>query len=221
MTNYWASGILPYSWNQKNVILQWSGLDNATNADTNWNGGDIFYKYNAQGFRTTDLNTVLGQDLDIAVGCSFIEGIGLPEDSTASYIIGQQTNRTVLNLGIGGGSTDTVARILTNVAPLYKINTVYILWPELHRFEIYRKNRIDTMLPSKSSIEHVWYMDDPNSIQRFHKNRQIVQNLKSLFGFKIKEIESDAWTIIGDFARDRVHPGIKSHQNLANLFLNN
>jgi hypothetical protein len=219
MINYWASGTLPYSWNLKNVTLTWSGLDNVSNADPMWSGGDISYEYNAQGFRTVNLDHVVDKSVDIALGCSFVEGIGLPNESTVSYIVSQRTTRTVLNLGIGGGSTDTVARILTNVAPLYNIGTVYILWPDIHRFEMYRKDRIDTILPTKSSIEHVWYMDDPNAIQRFHKNRQIVQNLKDLFGFAVKEINSE-WTIVGDFARDQVHPGIKSQQNLADLFLN-
>jgi hypothetical protein len=218
--NFWGVGQIPYSWNPKNKTLLWSGLDNQYNADPNWNQGDINYKYNNQGFRTHDLLELDGQTVDIALGCSFTEGIGLPVDCVWPSLIEQQTNLPMLNLGLGGGSTDTVARVLTNVCSLYKINTVYILWPSINRFENTQHNNINRVLPQNAKPEYVWFLDEENSAQRFYKNQILVRQLSKVYNFDIKERNIlDDWQILGDQARDQAHAGVLSHQNLAKIFL--
>jgi hypothetical protein len=221
--NHWEPGTLPYSWNPKNVKQSWSGTDQVRNADPNWNQGYISYDYNAHGFRTHDLASLQGQEVDVALGCSFTEGIGLPVEYVWPSVIEQRTARPMLNMGLSGGATDTVARILTNISPLYKINTVYILWPLKHRFEIYENNSICTMYPgsASASIEYTWYMGTEYSSQRFYKHHAITKHLAQLYHFQIKEyiMPYDLWQIPGDLARDQLHAGVQSHQNLASMFL--
>ena len=219
ITNFWSEQTLPYSWNLKNTTVQWTGFDNITNCNKEWNI-PISYQYNSQGFRTHDLTSYIGKEVNIALGCSHTEGIGLPIEMTWPSKIEQQTKLTTLNLGLGQGSTDTVARILTNVSGLFSINTVYILWPAFDRFEIYSRDSIESIIPNSASLEHVWYLDQFNSNQRFFKNQLLVHNLQKKYNFNLKEILPDSgWPIPGDLARDQMHNGPKSNQNLANLFL--
>jgi hypothetical protein len=192
MNNYWKQGILPYSWNPKNVVLNWLATDNLENYNKNpyksdWEGVDITYQFNLQGFRCPDLNNFLGQRINLALGCSFTEGTGLPEDQVWPSILEQSSEFPILNLGLGSGTTDTISRILTNVCSLYDIQTVYILWPSILRFESIKFNdfKIDPILPHSSKIEHAWYLSTNESINRFYKNQSIVQNLSKTYNFKI------------------------------------
>jgi hypothetical protein len=219
ITNFWSEKILPFSWNLKNKTVSWSGLDNLNNCDPFWNI-PISYQYNNQGFRTHDLTSQIDKEVNIALGCSHTEGIGLPIEMTWPAEIEQQTKITTLNLGLGQGSTDTVARILTNVSGLFSIKNVYILWPAFNRFEIYSHDFIESIIPSSAALEHVWYLNEFNSNQRFFKNQLLVHNLQKQYNFNLKEILPDSgWAVPGDLARDQMHNGPKSNQNLANLFL--
>lgn len=216
--NYWATGQIPYSWAPKNTTIKWSGMDHADSYSKNprkseWGGVDITYEYNPQGFRCPDLDMFTGQKVNIALGCSFTEGVGLPVDSIWPTLVEQQTEYPMLNLGIGGGATDSVARILTNVSGLFDIQTVYILWPPIHRLENYLlldknyklvankvyKNgamvvptdtirKIETLYPMDSKPEHVWAMTDEMNEQRLFRNQLTVALLAQKFGFTTVEI---------------------------------
>ena len=85
--NHWAHKQLPFSWQPKDITLQWSGSDHADSLYNNsqkdaWNNIDISYQYNAQGYRTKDLISMYDKKVDIALGCSLTEGIGLPIGGT-------------------------------------------------------------------------------------------------------------------------------------------
>jgi len=219
--NHWNISQIPYSWAPKDTTLNWSGMDHRDNLVKNprradWDNVDITYTYNPQGFRCADLNNFLGKPVNIALGCSFTEGVGLPVECVWPSLIEQHTKYPVLNLGIGGGATDSVARILTNVAGLFDIQTVYILWPPLHRLEHYMlvdenrklitrkvyKNgqpvepvgavqKIETLYPMDSNPEHVWAMTDEMSTQRFNQNQLIVNLLAKNFEFTVVQTTVD------------------------------
>lgn len=216
--NHWTTGQIPYSWAPKNVTVKWSGMDHAENYRNNprksdWDGVDITYQYNPQGFRCPDLDKLAGQKVNIALGCSFTEGVGLPIDSAWPTLVEQQTEYPMLNLGIGGGASDSVARILTNVSGLFDIQTVYILWPPSHRLENYLlldqnhklvankvyKNgemivpkdtirKIETIYPMDSKLEYAWAMTDEMSEQRLFRNQLLVALLAQKFGFNLVEV---------------------------------
>ena len=219
ITNFWSEQTLPYSWYSKNTTVQWSGSDNITNCNKDWDI-PISYQFNSQGFRTHDLTSYKGKEVNVALGCSHTLGIGLPTEMTWPSQIEKQTGIPTLNLGLGEGSSDTVARILTNISGLFNLATVYILWPVKHRFEYYSKDKIYPILPGSSKLEYVWYMEEQNSSERLNKNKSIVYHLQKLYKFDLKEIHiGDPWPVPGDLARDQMHNGPKSNQNLANLFL--
>jgi len=217
--NFWQEKIVPYSWYPKNTTEHWSGSDQFPAKNSTWQT-NIAYKLSNEGFRTYNFADVNNQKINVALGCSHTMGIGISHEMTWPYHIESQTGIKTLNLGLGEGSPDTVARILTNVCGLFDIDTVYILWPSANRFEIYQKNSVRSIIPTAAELLHVWYIDDCNSYQRLCKNKLIVHNLQKSGNFKLKEIESDSpWAIPGDLARDQLHNGPKSNLNLANLFL--
>lgn len=217
--NFWKEKIVPYSWYPKNTTEHWSGSDLPLAKNPDWDL-PIDYKFNAQGFRTHDLEFAFTNKVNVALGCSHTLGIGIPNEMTWPAQIEKLTGITTLNLGLGEGSSDTVARILTNIAGLLQIDTVYILWPIRYRFEYYGEKSIYPILPGNSQLEYVWYMEEGNSTQRLFRNKSIVYNLKNYYNFNIKEIHmGEPWAIPGDLARDQAHNGPKSNLNLANLFL--
>lgn len=226
--NYWASGIVPVIRGTNLVSnASWCHTDNVENFNKNpnkdkWKDIDITYKFNKQQFRTHDLPSLFGQKVDVALGCSFTLGVGLADHMTWPASIEKQSKFPMLNLGVGGGSTDTVARVLTNIGPLYDIQTVYILWPQLGRFERYTSlGTIECMVPNRDSvkIEYVWNMEATAANQRFFKNQSIVHNLAKLHRFSVIETFADNVLVL-DWARDGVHPGPRTNALIANKFMN-
>ena len=232
--NYWKIGQTPYSWNPLSETLDWSGTDSPTNFNKNknrddWTNVQISYKYNAAGFRTYDLVKLAGQKVNIALGCSITEGIGLPAEQTWPSLIEQKLDYPVLNLGLGGGTTDTVARILTNISTVYDIQTVLIMWPFVHRFEIYcpqnSKLKIHTILPQNSNLEHQWALADTMGIQRFNQNQLIVNLLAKKYKFNINQhlavdiLDKIDHKTKGIRARDGMHPGTNMQIKIADMIL--
>ena len=196
----------------------------ADNPIVKWQGVKISYQYNANGFRTHELSDFLGKEVNIALGCSFTEGVGVPIENAWPSLIEQKLNMPLLNLGLSGGSTDTVARILTNIAGLFKIKQVFILWPETHRFEFYdeHKNEIYCRGPWNTSENYIWNMSNGNSLQRLYKNKNIVDLLSKCHGFEVIELTiENALKAIPrvDPARDNMHFGITPNIELAEWFL--
>ena len=250
--NQWGTGQLPFSSHPTTTVF-WCHSDYKENFNKNpnkkqWENVDISYQFNSQGFRTYDLPSLVGQKVDIALGCSLTLGIGLPVEVIWPTLIEKESKFPMLNLGQGGGSSDTVARILTNVCSLYDIQNVYILWPDASRFEIYNNDfnlKADPLVffmhAQVAEIEHTGHMDTEMSIQRFYKNQSIVHTLAKLYNFKVSE---HFYAIGREFqkllniplslyylglshlehnksrARDGQHPGPKQHQLIARNFIN-
>jgi len=228
--NHWLTQQIPWNSNVKNVTQNWYGSDTETalsqNADREkWSGVEIAYQFNAQGFRTYDLEEMYNKKVDIALGCSFTQGVGMPEDSTWPSLIEKNRPYPMLNLGYSGGSTDTVARILTNVCGLYQIQTIYILWPDMARFELYG-NEIQNIMPMNPKIEYVWNMEDSVAVQRFYQNQSRVALLSKIYKFKVKEFSIAEFNrrysqqnLLCDVARDGLHYGFKSNEEIAEILL--
>ena len=216
--NHWAHKQLPFSWQPKDIRLQWSGSDHADSLYNNsqkdaWNNIDISYQYNAQGYRTKDLIGMYDKKVDIALGCSLTEGIGLPIGGTWPSLVEESRDYPMLNLGIQCGSTDTVARMLTNCMGLFDIQQVFILWPDFSRFEIYHEDHVEPVIPSTASTKHVWFMDKETSQNRFYKNQLLIHSLG------VNVVELIAETVFNpksrgapDKARDGQHYGYQSQR---------
>jgi hypothetical protein len=230
--NFWRHGILPYTAAPRNTTLYWDATDTEENLNKNpnrqeWMNIDIPYVYNSTGFRTYNLDLYRDKKVNIALGCSHTLGVGIAESMRWSNLIEQATGIPMLNFGVGGGTTDTVARIMTNVVSLFSVQTAYIFWPEASRFEKYYPNRpeiipIINIVSKSASIEDVWYMSKSESANRFFKNQAIVYMLSKIYNFSINELDSNTFFSqygMLDLARDGSHPGPKTHQKIAEYFL--
>lgn len=228
--NQFGFGIIPHTSSKDaygGQTVQWCNTDTPENLNKNsykddWKNTDITYIFNEQGFRTYDLVSLVKQPVHIALGCSHTLGVGMPADSIWPTLIEKSTGVTTLNLGIGGGSTDCVSRILLNVSSLYDVQTVFIAWPDLARFEKYFPNSIHNMQSHSAGTEDVWNMSDAQSSQRFYKNQAIVHVLSKMHNFLVKEV--DANDIISKYrpdqrARDGMHPGFEAHKEFAETLL--
>jgi hypothetical protein len=212
---------LPYSWRPRNCDLFWTSSDSLEQFVNNgnqesWRNIDIQYRYNSLGFRTKEFDQYRDTAVDIALGCSFTEGIGLPEHCTWPSIVEQYCGRPLLNLGLATGSCDTVYRILSNITGLFDIQTVFILWPDPSRFELYQEDNIVPVTSAIAKLEHTWAMTDSMSQQRYYKNRELVHS----FGHKIIEFCLD--NVFDpdsrgapDRARDGLHYGLESNRIMA------
>ena len=68
------------------------------------------YRYNRFGFRGDDFS---GRPDGLAFGCSHTFGVGLPENDTWVSQFSRISNSAVWNLGVSGGSLDTVYRLVS------------------------------------------------------------------------------------------------------------
>jgi hypothetical protein len=229
---YWHTNQIPHSWYPKNRTLSWSGSDTKENLEKNtnrdyWKDIDISYVYNAQGFRTYNLTDLYEKKINVALGCSLTEGIALPISWAWPTLLEEKTDLPMLNLGLGGGSTDTVARILSNISEMYNIQTVYILWPHFSRFELAYLSGICPITTHNKNFDknHMWNMDHDVSINRFEKNRFIVHLLSNKFKYVIKELTFDRasdtfFSVEPVTGRDGMHWGLPAQQKITEYFLN-
>ena len=232
--NYFKMGVLPFCstvGTYGNKQVEWCHTDTPENFNKNpfkdqWKDVKIIYNFNPQGFRTYDLTRLLEQKINIAIGCSHTLGIGLPADQIWPYMVEQATGIPTLNLGVGGGSSDTVARILTNVVSLYSVQTVYVLWPEESRFERFWHNEypITNVTAQNAMVEYAWHMEYAESAERYYKNQTIVHMLSKLHNFSVKEVWSNRFLIeftrLNNRARDGLHMGPEIQKMIAKTFLN-
>ena len=67
----------------------------------------------------------------IALGCSYTEGVGVPEHTTWGNGLGRMLGMHMWNLGVGGGSLDTVFRVLEYWLPKLTPKFVAICIPSV------------------------------------------------------------------------------------------
>jgi hypothetical protein len=234
--NWLLPGILPYNHNSafRSRTVQWSGTDSLANLNKNkdrlqWDNIEILYNYNSHGFRSQEFLPFQGKPVNVALGCSFTEGVGLPAHMTWPSLIENKTGITTLNFGVGGGSGDTVAMILSNISEFFNIQTAYILWPRLERFDFYAGNNIDSVTANTVKKHEECLVMDEHAIPRFQKNQKIAHLLSKLHSFNIKELAVtnpflEGLIIYPDDpvprARDGLHDGPKQHIGLTERFLN-
>jgi len=91
-----------------------------------------FYTYNSMGYRTYEFSTVEDRKFDIAIGCSFTEGIGVRRTEMWTHHLENKLNTKILNLGKGGSSAKYVKHTLFSwvLSGMPLPERVIILWTE-------------------------------------------------------------------------------------------
>ena len=109
---------------------------------------DILYQYDVHGFRYGDTGSssphLLTKPLVLVSGCSFTEGIGLPENHIWHSFLLDKINKPTskLNLGKGGRSIAAIVRHIYVSIDTYSIRPdfVYLLLPPVYRMELILKD---------------------------------------------------------------------------------
>jgi len=229
--NHWQQGIIPKSPNNvENQTLYWCGSDSLANFKKNPTPGytetSITYVFNSYGYREEEYDLTAKSNI-LCLGCSHTEGIGLKlEDSWPSLLKSQFDKSKVYNFGQGGCSSDSVTRILANITSVFNPQAVFILWPSVARYELYKDTKPVYFGPWSTDVAHYSLMDDEHTYNNFCKNKLIVELLQYKHNFKLYSIETDSLIADTNFnqmasmssARD-AHLNPHQHQEIARRFM--
>jgi hypothetical protein len=192
-----------------------------------WVDADITYINNSHGFRTSEFEP---SENFLALGCSFTQGIGLPQHCVWPELLSNLVNIPVFNLGVPGSSLDTCYRVAKHYVPLLKPKFVVMLQPEHTRMEIFLEDSVYIHLPSspdflnfqKSYWIKSWYANEQNSKTLMQKNIDAIAWVCKQNQVDFYQVDHDlVYKYHGpqlDLARDLKHSGKKFHKKLAKLF---
>jgi len=225
--NYWANNQLPIVTSKVNYYGHWSGTDSEDNFKKNPKSGytekSVYYQYNSWGYRTKSFDLQKKRPSIICLGCSFTEGIGVNYlDTWVSKIENYFPEYNVYNMGVSGGSGDTVARLLYNIGDILNTKMVFILWPHMFRHEIYNNDHAINNVTPSSGVFSPEMLTDINFYNIRSKNKAIVSMCQQLYGYTVIQedvanLQKDKCPIV-DRGRDN-HPGPKWHNDIAEHFI--
>jgi len=183
------------------------------------------YEHNSYGYRTKEFNFDSPDPSILCLGCSYTYGAGVKlTDTWVAQIEKQYPEYAVYNLGYPGGSGDTVVRTLASLGDKLNIKKVCILWPVLHRFELYHQQYVENILISDTSYKKFFMPEllnneDSHFKNLRYKNQLLVNLLAEKYQYQIIENSTD-WvsSILVDRGRD-IHPGPQTHQLIANYYI--
>jgi hypothetical protein len=222
--NHWQEGYLArHGWNPLNATEYWSGMDSEENYKKNphpdYTETSITYTYNSQGFRTHQVDLANTDNTILCFGCSHTEGVAV-QTPWPEIIQQRLPTYKVYNYGHGGGSSDTVARLITNYVPLLRPKIVLILWPDMYRYELYDQYGIDSISSWSNDKSALRLLTDHNVTNWTAKNKIYVNNFSKIYNFNLYQDLTNNWIDEPmDVGRDFAHPGPKTHIAIAEKFL--
>jgi hypothetical protein len=164
------------------------------------------------------------------LGCSFTEGTGLHLYQTWSRRLSSMLDFTVRNLGSGGGTIDTVFRILEHYIDRLNTKYIFLLIPPVNRLEYCDiENEFPVIHPSNirnhKSFAKEWLSQPFNGIYNTKKTLLAIEQLCAkanipLFTYCSHDALSEYIhndTRNTDFARDLMHPGVSYQEYVANI----
>jgi hypothetical protein len=232
---------LQHNYTHKGSTLLWNGSDQLELYEKNiqnsfacnqlqqlgWINSTIEYSYNSHGFRCSEFDD---KPCALALGCSFTEGTGLHYHQVWPHRLSTMLDFTVWNLGSGGGSIDTVFRILEHYINRLNTKYIFLLIPPVDRLE-YRTmdNGFSIILPSNigvhKSFAKEWLSQPFNGIYNTKKTLLAMEQLCTkanipLFTYFSNDALSEY--VNGDnrntdFARDLMHPGVSYQKYVTDI----
>jgi hypothetical protein len=185
------------------------------------------YNINSAGFRCDEFTD---QPALVTFGCSITTGIGIPYESTWSYLIAKHLNLQNINLSVPGGSNDTAFRLA--VAWLPKLNPKLVILNSTYpnRYELLdSKNEPlsfnNSSQPIGQDFYKEWVTNDNNGYLNKIKNIFALeavckqQNIKCLISDVDENLTTRRYPHQADLARDLAHPGILHNQMYSNALL--
>ena len=184
----------------------------------------IEYKFNSNGFRDDELDSK-PKEVDVYLGCSFTNGIGLHKEKIWPSLLSSELNFPSINAGIDGVGVITQYRTLMFLYQKFKIRNVFHFMPLTHvRWEWYN---------SVENKYYNWKIGHPNpaiplayienislQVHVFLKGmRQVCSEHNTNYINVTEYPEYTPTSLIENRARDLHHRGFEFHKVLTKKFI--
>jgi hypothetical protein len=141
--------------------------------------GSVNYKSNSKGYRDVEWSP---DDLNNSIWCvghSDVAGMGVDYNSIWPVLLEKSTGIKTVNLGIIGGSWDTISRVVSSALTTHKPRFICIQATMRDRREYITNERQQVVLPSMEDERQVdlnfWkFIDEENSQYSLEKNITII-----------------------------------------------
>ena len=213
------------------VVSQWLGTDNLENFlkqsrehQQHWqNQEPILYDINKYGFRSDDFPEEECRDSITFIGCSNTVGVGIQKEKSWTTLLAKRLNLKEINLGIGGGSTDSAFRVYNEWQPIHKSKITCFLLPPSARLEL-------TIRGSWRNIGHWSENDDDINLELLTEmlddslNQVRVERNIAAVKYIAQKTHSNLVVlpfyqkIKKDYGRDNMHSGPAWHKGIAEEF---
>ena len=190
-----------------------------------WIDHKIEYQYNAQGFRSREID--LTQPGFAVFGCSFTQGLGLPVDELYHERISKELSLPVDNFGVFGASNGLAFRLAHYWLPIIKPRFVILQTTFKERFEIINQHNVSTVMspafPQVATVQEVfrdWWFTDANSIADKQRNELAIQQVCHQLDIPVLVIDVEDFRnpVLG-LSRDLTHSGPLSHRRVSEQLL--
>lgn len=183
---------------------KWSGTDGPARFEENkqksapdWRylTKEVEYKVNSSGFRTKEFKDIDWQNSIVLLGCSCTFGIGLAEDETIAYKLENLLGKTVINLGIPGGSNPLILNVMSLLREKFPVPAGIVTnWSTGDRFPYYFKYDILNVGPwFSTAVEGKDLIRDDVNISKLWENRYLSRYNEQCESYYIAKNASAIW----------------------------
>lgn len=148
----------------------------------------ITYRVNKQYFRSTfDFKPSKKKKVNLFIGCSHTFGIGLHWKHTWPYLLSQNLDEEIINLGVPGGCIEVSYINLKKYIDYFDVQNVFHLQPVYARYLAFWNNKLESFISTQEHIFRVtrkWFKNDYIK-QLFHDpDYMVYSHFKSLDAIK-------------------------------------
>jgi hypothetical protein len=189
----------------------------------------LTYTNNSNGYRAPEWDQVDWSNSVIALGCSYIYGIGHSDEDTIVKCIERKLGRPVVNLGVGGtGLIFHIENTNRLLAAGIKPKAVVLLHPPTSRFTYFFKDGLQNIGPwvNKTLLQDMWKQyayDDHHVVTMQHMYSNAISNMWNCpvvkYSFEWEDRNAATNFSITDRASDNLHPGDKTFDRLSNAMV--
>jgi len=202
-----------------NLTAPWQVPNLATNKFYPDISGKIDYTFNSKGYRDVEWNELDFNDSIWCVGHSDVAGVGVNQNEAWPFLLQNATGLKTINLGVIGGSWDTISRVVSSALTTHKPKFIFIQATTRDRREYITNERQQVVLPSMEDERQVdlnfWkFIDEENSQYSLEKNITIIDLACRVAGveYMIFDFADRRETIREYPAADGKHIGVVPHR---------